>query len=74
MATWYRDHLDHQLPILMGSRGPFYQCSEAAHREPREVIAMPSPGEWWDGTNGAAPGDSGLTMPADVVGAGDDGD
>jgi Domain of unknown function (DUF4913) len=74
MATWYRDHLDHQLPILMGARGPFYQCSETAHREPREAVAMPSPGTWWDGTDGAVPGDSGPTMPMDVVGAGEDGD
>jgi hypothetical protein len=74
MATWYRDHLDHQLPILMGSRGPFYQCSETAHREPREAAAMPSPGEWRDSSDGTVPGDSGLAMPADVIGAGDDGD
>jgi Domain of unknown function (DUF4913) len=48
MATWYRDHLDHQLPVLMGARGPFCQCSESAHREPREAGVMPSPGDWWD--------------------------
>jgi len=28
----------------MGARGPFYQCSEAAHREPREAAALPLPG------------------------------
>src|SRR5216684_3626296 len=44
----YRDHHDHQLPILMGTRGPFYQCSEAAHREPREAAVMPAPDGWWD--------------------------
>jgi hypothetical protein len=48
IASWYRDHLDHQLPILMGARGPFYQCSETAHREPREADAVPAPDEWWD--------------------------
>jgi hypothetical protein len=48
IATWYRDHLDHQLPILMGARGPFYQCTETAHREPREAGAIPAPGDWWD--------------------------
>ena len=48
IATWYRDHLDHQLPILMGARGPFYQCSEAAHREPHEAAAAPAPEDWWD--------------------------
>ena len=80
MATWYRDHLDHQLPILMGARGPFYQCSETTHREPRETAVVPSPGEWWDGaddavhSDAAVPGDGGLTLPVDVIRAGDDGD
>src|ERR1022692_2911284 len=48
IATWYRDHLDHQLPILMGARGPFCQCSETAHRDPREAAATPAPPGWWD--------------------------
>ena len=48
IAAWYRDHLDHQLPILMGARGPFYQCSETAHREPHEAAVIPSPERWWD--------------------------
>lgn len=48
IGTWYREHLDHQLPILMGARGPFYQCSETNHREPHEAVAMPSPSDWWD--------------------------
>jgi Domain of unknown function (DUF4913) len=58
IATWYRDHLDHQLPILMGARGPFYQCAESAHREPREAIAVPAPGDWWDigDDDGSVPG------------------
>ena len=48
IGIWYRDYLDHQLPILMGARGPFYQCSETAHREPREAAAVPLPGERQD--------------------------
>jgi Domain of unknown function (DUF4913) len=48
IGTWYRDHLDHQLPILMGPRGPFYQCSETAHREPHQAETTPAPDEWWD--------------------------
>jgi Domain of unknown function (DUF4913) len=48
IAAWYRDYLDHQLPILMGARGPFYQCSETAHREPRETVAVRAPADWWD--------------------------
>lgn len=52
IATWYRDYLDHQLPILMGARGPFYQCSETAHREPHQAAALPAPGDWWDAESG----------------------
>jgi hypothetical protein len=48
IATWYRDYLDQQLPILMGARGPFYQCSETTHREPHESAAAPTPADWWD--------------------------
>ena len=48
MGIWYREHLDHQLPILLGARGPFYQCSEDTHREPHEPAADPAPDGWWD--------------------------
>jgi hypothetical protein len=48
IATWYRDHLDQQLPVLMGARGPFYQCSETTHREPHQATAIPAPEDWWD--------------------------
>jgi len=48
IATWYRDHLDHQLPILMGPRGPFCQCSETTHREPHQAGAAPVPDDWLD--------------------------
>ena len=37
MAIWLRDHLDHQLPVLLGRGGPFAQCSEDEHIEPREA-------------------------------------
>lgn len=33
IAGWLRDHLDHQLPILLGRSGPFAQCSETEHEE-----------------------------------------
>jgi hypothetical protein len=68
IATWYRDHLDHQLPILMGARGPFYQCSETAHREPHQAAVMPAPAEWWDtdDLDTAAVGD--LAGPALIAG------
>ena len=48
IGTWYREHLDHQLPILMGARGPFYQCSETVHREPHEAAARSLPAERQD--------------------------
>lgn len=53
IGIWYREHLDHQLPVLMGARGPFYQCSEDTHREPHQAAADPVPGGWWD--SGAEP-------------------
>jgi hypothetical protein len=70
LATWYRDHLDQQLPILMGARGPFYQCSESAHREPHEAAAMPAPGHWWDVGDEIIPADVG--EPDDSLGDIDD--
>ena len=33
-ANWLRDHLDHQLPILLGRSGPFAQCTADEHIEP----------------------------------------
>jgi Domain of unknown function (DUF4913)/TraM recognition site of TraD and TraG len=70
IATWYREHLDHQLPLLLGARGPFYQCSEDAHREPHQAAADPAPDGWWDPAEpepAEEPGDSG---PADGPDAG----
>lgn len=59
IGTWYREHLDHQLPILLGARGPFYQCSETVHREPREAAAGSVPTDRQDpavrGEYGAMP-------------------
>ncbi len=31
MAIWYRDHLDPQLSVLLGNRGPFAQCTATRH-------------------------------------------
>ena len=60
ISVWYRDHLDHHLMVLLGARGPFYQCSETAHREPREAAALPLPVERLDpgvpGERGSLPG------------------
>jgi hypothetical protein len=70
MATWYRDHLDHQLPVLMGPRGPFCQCTETAHREPREAGVVLAPGDWWDAGTGEL---AGAARPEPAAGAAGDG-
>ena len=63
MASWLRDHLDHHLPVLMGRTGPFAQCSEDEHIEPREAKVGHAPPGWWDTADGvppaAAPSDNG---------------
>lgn len=47
-ANWLRDHLDHQLPVLLGRSGPFAQCSPDEHVEPRIAMSDPAPPGWWD--------------------------
>jgi hypothetical protein len=47
-ANWLRDHLDHQLPVLLGRSGPFAQCSVTEHVDPRPAPAEPPPPGWWD--------------------------
>ena len=47
-ANWLRDHLDHQLPVLLGRSGPFAQCSEDEHISPRIAAADPPPPGWWE--------------------------
>ena len=48
MAIWLRDHLDHQLPVLLGRAGPFSMCSEDEHIDPRQARAQQPPDGWWD--------------------------
>jgi hypothetical protein len=72
IATWYREYLDHQLPILLGTRGPFYQCSETAHREPHQATVTSAPDDWWDASDTAEPTVPGLApLPAAPEGTGD---
>jgi len=47
IAAWLRDHLDHQLPILLSRTGPFAQCSEDEHIEPRQARTEHAPVGWW---------------------------
>jgi hypothetical protein len=48
IANWLRDHLDHQLPVLLGRGGPFAHCHEDEHIDPRIAAADPPPPGWWD--------------------------
>ncbi len=54
MATWLRDHLDHQLPVILGRTGPFAQCSEDEHIEPRQAVTEQVPLAWWNTTRDQA--------------------
>ena len=54
MSNWYAQPLDHHLPVLLGARGPFYQCGEDSHREPHQARAVPAPPGWWDPIDNAA--------------------
>ena len=47
IAAWLRDHLDHHLPVLLSRSGPFAQCSESEHIEPRQARADQAPPGWW---------------------------
>lgn len=45
IAAWLRDHLDHQLPVLLGRSGPFAACTETEHDElPEARLCDPPPG------------------------------
>ena len=49
MATWYRDHLDHQLAILTAAAGPFADCDPTRHFPPESdrLAHTPAPDDWW---------------------------
>jgi hypothetical protein len=55
MAIWLREHLDHQLSVLLGRSGPFAQCSEDEHIEPREARTENAPPGWWEIGDDQAP-------------------
>jgi len=42
LGSWYREHLDHHLPILMGPDGPFRDCANG-HYAPDPLPASPHP-------------------------------
>ena len=64
MATWLRDHLDHQLPVLLGRTGPFSMCSEDEHIDPRQATAEQPPPGWWDVTPRPAAPSGDASLPA----------
>lgn len=41
-GSWYREHLDHHLPILMGPDGPFRDCANG-HYAPDPLPVSPHP-------------------------------
>jgi hypothetical protein len=47
MATWYRDHLDTQLAVLLGNRGPFALCSPDRHEQMNSLPVEPAPLGYW---------------------------
>jgi hypothetical protein len=63
-ANWLRDHLDHQLPVLLGRSGPFAQCSVNEHVDPRPALAEPPPPGWWDDGDAGDEDDGAPLAPA----------
>ena len=56
MAAWLVQHLDQQLPLLMGNRGPFARCSEDRHEPAKPLRSEPAPDGWWEpAADGPAP-------------------
>lgn len=47
IATWYRDHLDHQLPILLGQTDPFAGCTPDKHQPAPTLPVVPAPAGYW---------------------------
>ncbi len=51
MLSWYHEHLDHHLPVLCSSHGPFHNCSndQGHNRSPGIVLQhAPIPDTFWD--------------------------
>ena len=48
LATWYRDYLDAQLPVLLGAGGPFAQCTPDRHSPIKPLHTVPAPDGYWD--------------------------
>jgi hypothetical protein len=54
MGSWYRDHLDHQLPILTAAAGPFAECDPTRHFPPEtdRLAHTSAPADWWPPARG----------------------
>jgi Domain of unknown function (DUF4913) len=61
IAVWYRDFLDPQLAVLLGSGGPFAQCTVDRHNAGTPLPTVPAPEGWWveDEPAGEPPAGSG---------------
>jgi hypothetical protein len=49
MAVWFRDHLDHELPIVLSGRKPFAKCTAMRHDPPRPFPVEPAAAGHWPG-------------------------
>jgi hypothetical protein len=43
MSVWMRDHLDHHMPVLLDSDGPFKRCSSDRGHRPLEPLPSAPP-------------------------------
>ena len=60
IATWYRDFLDPQLAVLLGTPGPFAQCTPDRHAPVKPLPTVPAPDGYWD------PEPDGQPLPEDA--------
>lgn len=40
ISDWLRDHLDHHMHILLGARGPFFQCGPDTGHQPAGMFPV----------------------------------
>ena len=55
VASWYRDHLDPQLAVLLSAGGPFAQCTQDRHAPTKPLATLPAPESHWTAAQPADP-------------------
>ena len=55
VASWYRDHLDPQLAVLLSAGGPFAQCTQDRHAPTQPLATLPAPEGYWTSSEPADP-------------------